>query len=1268
MTDQCPSSIKKGKPGKALLAAEKRELSGDARGQRVWRSLEEAADAPEFRDFLEREFPAGASELSDETTRRSFLKIMGASVALAGAATIPGCRRPDHRIMPYSKVVPEEVIPGKALFYATSMPLPCGGAEGLLVETHEGRPTKVEGNPFHTINRGKSSVWAQASILDMYDPDRLKFPWFRGSGRSLGADAPPAWDDFRAWAREHFARFDQTRGRGLAVLIRKGTGLCRDMARERFQKRFPEAMWVPYSPAEPDGPAAGAAVAFGRPVREQLRLTENGRVLARVILSLDRDFLGQTDPANLVHQREFAVGRGPMTTTSEMTRLYVVESGFSITGSCADHRQRVAPSRVAAVAVRIARAVLAQVGGGPASALARAVAAVDVPGGDDLNEAWVQAVADDLVAEQMGAQKRTRVGETLIVAGASQPAAVHALVHALNSALGNVGKTVAYLPMDAESAASSVQGLSALSRAMGAGQIDTLVCIETNPLYDAPADLDFASLFGRIPHTITLSCSATETAAASLWSLNGTHYLESWGDTVAWDGTVAPVQPMIAPLYAPSLSDVELLALMADPNAGIVAHGGGEAGAPAVARPDDGHLILRAAWRVASGLGEAEFEKAFRRALHDGVAGFLRPPAPAAMPVNMEAVAAEVGKLRIPGPPTGNALDVCFYTGHTADGRFANNGWLQEFPQPGTRVVWDNPALMSPKTAAALGVLPRNMGPDAADASLDTLQSKSAGMYTVKFPSGRRATVTVGGRTLDVAVWILPGMAENTVLLQTGYGRSVAGRVADGVGFNAFKLLSTRSGLIVQGGTLAAQAGYYPISSTQVHWSLAGRDSIVRQVDLAAWAKHGGEPPVSEPDRLYATQKALGFGERVGEGELGHSPPINNIYPHPFYTDVPPPRSATPGPGLAGRSTDPAAGAPFAEGPQWGMTIDLSTCTGCGACTIACQAENNIPIVGKKEVAKNREMHWIRVDRYFTGDDTDNPQAMLHQPVPCMQCENAPCETVCPVNATVHGPEGLNYMTYNRCIGTRYCENNCPYKVRRFNFFDYGVTKFNGDYYFKEGFEAVVPDRGGITGSGTHNKLNPNLIPPRLREKLDQITRLQKNPDVTVRSRGVMEKCTYCIQRINEARIETKLRDLRHVPDGFIKTACQQACPSDAIVFGDILDTASNDGAGSRVRQLRDHPRSYQLLGYLNTRPRTTYLVKVGNPNPRLRAPVEDPFGHGSHEGGHEGGHDGHGEPRGGGRGAGHAAVSRSAFLRDSAKSALDKGYALSLRVLSTVM
>jgi MoCo/4Fe-4S cofactor protein with predicted Tat translocation signal len=1177
--DQCPSTSKgeNKRPGKAELAA-LAAASGTINGQKAWRSLDEVADTGEFRDFLEREFPAGASELEraegeSGESRRGFLKLMGASMALAGAATIPGCRRPDHKIMPYSRVVPEDSLPGKPLFYATSFPRPDGGAEGLLVETHEGRPTKIEGNPLHPMNQGKPSIWALASIMGLYDPDRLKYPVYHNPARKTRLEA--TWDDFKAWS-QNLAPYDGNGGEGLAIVADKKASPSRAAAIAAFRKKFPKARWVSYSPAESRSAAEGTRMVFGVPMREVLSMSKEK---TRVIVSLDRDFLHK-EPGELANARQFAATRLVLSTKDTMSRLYCVESGFSLTGAQADHRMRLSPSQVTAFARALAAYVLPKLG---AEAAGIASAIGDVSGGDTASAKFIEECGKDL----LDAANR---GKSLILAGPTQPAEVHALAAALNAALGNAGQSVGYLPMNEEEAADSAQGITDLAKAMSGGAVTTLICINANPLYDAPAAAGFAEAFAKVPTTITLSVESTETAAASTWSLNAAHYLESWGDTQSHDGVIAPVQPMIAPLYEPAMSDLEFITWLTDRSAERV----------------DGYEIVRAAWR---GFVQGDFEAAWRRALHDGILPNTQQRTQAPR-VNFEAVAE--GMVRMSGQaPKG--LEIVFHVGYPADGRFANVAWLQELPEAGTRTVWDNPMLMSPQTARDLNVAPY----DYAEKDPNEIYTKDT------FPHARMGTVTIDGKSVTGPVWILPGMADQTVILVLGYGRQSAGLVGDGVGVNFFPLKPAGA---LANGTVSPAAGKHMIASTQNHWSMEGRTSIVRAVDLPRYQKFG-DSLIPKGHYLYGdqfpTKDALNLGEQLGE--LSHTPPNRSIYQNPFNQS----------------KDSPEAGSIYSKGPQWAMTIDQTVCTGCGACTLACQAENNIPVVGKKETAKGREMQWIRVDRYYTGD-VNNPDAMHHQPVACVHCENAPCETVCPVNATVHGPEGLNYMTYNRCIGTRYCANNCPYKVRRFNFFDYGVTKFNGDYHGKNLIDAVAPDLGGITGSGQHNKVNPNLIPPRLRKKLDEIERMQKNPNVTVRSRGVMEKCSYCIQRINAARIETKLDNLDHIPDGFFQTACQQACPTNAITFGDQLLK------GSMVSKMRDNGRSYWLLGYLNTRPRTSHMVRVMNPKPELCSKERvDQWSESPMHGGHA--------ARPGDGASFHTIPSRQ---RD------DRGYALSLRVL----
>ncbi|MFO0832050.1 MAG: TAT-variant-translocated molybdopterin oxidoreductase [Phycisphaerales bacterium] len=1243
--DQCHSTVKgeKQKPGKAELASSARSLHR-ANGHAVWRSMDEMVDTPDFREHLEREFPSGMAELvtrerldlsatgrKNGESRREFLKLMGASVALAGAAaSLPGCRRPEHKIYAYGKNVPEEVIPGKPLYYTTSMARWDGGAEGLLVETHEGRPTKVEGNPLHPVSNGKVSMWALASIMSLYDPDRPKFPAQKGW---TDASNPPSWDNFRAWAAEHFKHFDGNGGAGLAFLVEKNSSPTRAMVRDKLLKKYPGARWVPYSAGESVAGFAGTRMAFGKAMREVLNFSAD----TRVVVSLDHDFL-QFGPGELPNARGFAASRVVAKPGDPMSRLYVVESAYSVTGGQADHRMRLAPSRVTAFACALARRVLAVLGDPAAKALAGALP--EAAKGEDIHDAFVEECANDL----LDAANR---GKSVITAGPTQPAIIHAVAAAMNAALENVGRGVAYIPVNDEWASASGQALGALARDIEAGTVTTLVCVNTNPAYDAPGDCRFAEAMKTSGlTTITLSVGASETADLSAWSLNGSHYLESWGDTRAIDGTVAPVQPMIAPLYEVSMSDIELLALLAgkDMNAKV-----------------DGYELVRECWQTlladsVKGAG-VSFDTFMRRCLHNGVVPgtAFKAETPKA---DLGAVAKGAADLKVGGAPSKDSLEVVFSVGNLADGRFANVGWLQELPAAMTRVVWDNPVLLSPKTAMELGVAPLGLN------SLDTTGGTDGvnAMYDEsKYPHGRVAELKLNGRTVKAAVWVCPGLPDNTAVLLLGYGRTSTGLVGDGVGFNFFPLRDSGQGVLAASGcTLSATGEKHMIASTQNHWTIDSKTTILRAVDLPAWDKHGNEVQ-KVMSEFYGTTGEINFAERLGE--LSHMPPSISSRVNPYNGSA---RDADPGAVTPGNPSGPKyqqnQGPEFTKGPQWGMTIDQSACTGCGTCTVACQAENNIAVVGKKETAKGREMAWIRVDRYFAGDDFNSPSAVHHQPVACVHCENAPCEVVCPVNATVHGPEGLNYMTYNRCIGTRYCANNCPYKVRRYNWFDYGVTKFNGGYAFKDTIDSIggaVPGQEGVNGSTVHNKINPNLIPPRLRQKLDEISKMQKNPDVTVRSRGVMEKCTYCVQRINAARIDAKLADLKDadgkyvVPEGFFQTACQQACPSNAIIFGNILDK------GSRVHAARANARSYALLGYLNTRPRTTHLVRVMNPNRALLAKtdparlqtIDDPFHHGGgeHGGGHEDG--------------GHGTEGTHSFF-DKRRRGEDGGYALSLRVL----
>ena len=1191
MLDQCPTSKKDGLPVEKPATA--RDLSA-ATGKSYWRSLDDLAERPEFKEFVHREFPAYASELLGGS-RRAFLKVMGAGLALAGAATVPGCRRPDHKIVTYNNQ-PEFVVAGKPLFYATAMPLPGGGCEGLLAETHEGRPTKLEGNPLHPTNLGKSSTLAQAAILDLYDPDRdAAVIAAMAEERGESFNVTP-WNDFKTFARVHFPAFDATGGTGLAFLVEKATSPSRDALRDKAMKRWPKARWFAYEAIDNEGEIEGTRIALGSPMK-----VTHDLATAQVVVSFDRDFVGAE--GTISDSRGFAAARykdgpdGHEASGSTMSRVYLFESMMSLAGGQCDHRYALKPSKIGAAAAALARALAAK-GAGPLSGLSSSL------GGFSDQELPAQRVFD-VIAEDLLAHR----GRGVVMVGASQPAEVHALVAAINGALGNAGTTVRYLPLKGDAAQSSLASIRALGDAIDANEVDTLVTIGCNPVYDAPADLSFADKYKKIAHSIRLG-PADETGQASKMHVARCHFLESWSDVETWDGVYSVVQPMIRPLF-PSNNELELLATVLNEN------------------DTDPYIIVRNTMRARAGVAVPDFERAWRRALHDGMSS-PAPIAAQAPNVNTSAVgAALAGLARRPAAPTG--VELLFQPSpHVHDGRFANNGWLQELPNTVTKITWDNPVLVSPATAKKLGI------------------TTDRHPVTPQYNHGQMVTITIDGRELKVPAWIQPGLADDVLVLQLGYGRRVGGRIAEGTGFNAYALRTT--GMMrwayIAGQTSVTTSDPHLLACVQDHWTMEGRD-IFREIDLPRWKKFGdldylGDKKLQKDS--YDRSRNVNFAGLMGME--GHTPANRDIYSKAQKKDQ------------ALRFTelddkgDPLRDAKGNVVPiknihgkpiqQWGMSIDLTTCTGCAACVIACQAENNIPIVGKQEVAKGRELHWIRVDRYYATAPTGHEQKdtlgigndehiaadpdMVVMPITCLHCENAPCEVVCPVNATVHDEQGNNNMAYNRCIGTRYCSNNCPYKVRRFNFFDYGTKQFRGNFAGKEEVSALPK---------LMQPPSEYFVPPRLREKKIEVATMQYNPHVTVRSRGVMEKCTFCIQRVNAARVETKVADLSHIPDGFVQTACQQACPTDAIVFGDIYDSDCNDGKGSRVKQARNHPRSYQLLSYLNTRPRTTHKIRIRNPNPALvddtrRALWDQPIGHHHHDShehgsdGASGGHDSH--------------------------------------------
>jgi MoCo/4Fe-4S cofactor protein with predicted Tat translocation signal len=1024
--------VKDGRSNGESLSAEPGALCGEPVGKEYWRSLDELADDPRLRAFAEQEFPSLAEDLANPATRRHFLKILGASLGMAGLAA---CRWPKELIVPFANR-PDGRTPGVAQQYATAMEL-LGVAVGLLVTSHDGRPTKIEGNPLHPASRGAASMLAQASVLELYDPDRSQQPIRRDTSGKI----VQTWDAFAAFASAHFSTVRAQGGKGFAVLGEASSSPSVAALRSRLLAALPSARWFEYEPVSRDNEREGTALLFaGEPVRPQLHLDR-----ADVILALDADFLG-SHPAALAYAADFAAGR--RANDGRMNRLYVAEAALSLTGAAADHRLPVPATRIVALAAALIGEL--QKAGRPvppdAGALAEAFAGSPLAGGE---AEFVRAAARDLAA--VG-------GRGVVLAGWRQGPLVHAAAALLNRMLGAVGSSVTYSEDLDPQRPTHRAAIAELAGAMREGAVSTLLIIGGNPVFDAPADLAFGAALAKVDTAIHLALYDDETSNGCRWHVPRAHYLESWGDGRAWDGTISVVQPLIAPLYDGKTA-IELLAVVL-----------GEA-APS------SYDIVRETLRPV--IGGTDFERSWRRVLNDGVvkgSAFPPPQAGAAAKPAGEGLGrlAEEAAAALVKQPAGLELvfapDECVF-----DGRFANNPWLQEVPSPLTRLTWDNAALASPATAASLGV-----------------------------SQGDVVALSRGGRTVEVAVYVLPGVAESCLVLPLGYGREAAGRVGNAVGVNAYAL-RTSDGMNFAGGVSATRNGrWHDLVTTQDHHTF---------------------------DLLGMRERGRRVGATVREGTL------EEYKRNPDFTASL---------GEAPRSKTLFNELKYTAEHQWGMAIDLTACIGCNACAVACQAENNIPVVGRDQVSRGREMHWIRVDRYFSGKPKN--AKVLFQPVACQQCETAPCEEVCPVAATMHSEEGLNQMVYNRCIGTRYCSNNCPYKVRRFNFFNYFL-------------------------------------------KVPQVRKMVYNPEVTIRSRGVMEKCTFCIQRIEAVKIAAK-NDRRTIRDGEITPACAQTCPTTAIVFGDLRDP------NSRVAELHRHDRAYSLLAELDTQPRNVFLSKLRNPSP----------------------------------------------------------------------
>ena len=1099
----------------------------------AWRSAGQLEDSTEFRHWLDREFPQGAAEMADagdaEVSRRSFLKLMGASTALAGLG-MAACRRPESYIVPYTKA-PEWVIPGKATYYASSMPR-AQGATPLVVTSFEGRPTKLAPNRLHPDSDG-TDAFAQASVLDLYSPSR--------SRKFLNAGSPATRSQFEPV----IAALAADKAAKVAFLFGADDSPTRARLRKELAAKFPAARFYQY-----EALTGEAATALGDGVKWVADFARAER-----IVSLDCDFVG-TDPQGPVmaffdRRKPEGGGYSAAPEVAKMNRLYAVEAAYTLTGGMADHRLRVAPSQVLTVAAQIARGIVSNT---------ELVSEIE-PLTDKKQLEWVEGVIKDLKAN---------AGKSLVLAGSRQPAALHHLALAINLVLGNLGPNK---PLAAvQTATEGLGNLAALTADINAGSVETLVLLTpSNPLYDALPDLKFGEAFAKLRTSIHLGMRSDATAHGATWHIPAAHYLESWADARSCRGTYTVVQPMILPLYPDCVSEFELLLALLSED-GKLLNGEGPKGEASPA-----YGAVRATFSALAGAGDDAWKTFLREGFHRG------PTYPLAMPKIAATAAADIAAAKAPAP-TPAALEIIFSTDSSVlDGRWIDNGWLQEAPDPISKLTWDNAALIAPLTAKNLGIYDLILSPEPVTTVLGI-----EGTYGKSYPDGeggnRRSPmlrVVVNGVPLDIPVLISFGQAENTLVIPLGYGqgcdaddelkRSTAnashvGRVGVNRGFNAYPLRNAKTPYFATGATAKKTGAVYSIAVTQEHSAMYGR-ALAREISTLTDCTNV-EKPSSFESQLANVKK---------QGNDAHAPP--NL---PLYLQK---GSSTWHPDKDGKAPDFLTDTLH----QWGMAIDLSACMGCNACLVACQAENNIPIVGKEQVAKGREMHWIRMDRYYATQkdnsfDADNP-ALVPQPVACLQCELAPCETVCPVNATVHTEDGLNAMAYNRCVGTRYCANNCPYKVRRFNFFDY-------------------------------NKRNPliahNLYKGPLGEKqVGEAPHLQRNPNVTVRMRGVMEKCTYCVQRLKDAVIRQKRGQKQEalaagkpstemtvtagtlrIPVDSVRTACQDACPAAAITFGNLLD--EEHSALGRTKLLE---RGYDLLNYIGTRPRTSYLARVKNPN-----------------------------------------------------------------------
>ena len=1113
-------------------------------GPRYWKSLDDLAETPAFKDWIEREFPAGAADM-EGVNRRHFMKVMAASFGLAGLG-MAGCRRPEQNILPYSKQ-PENVIPGVPVYYTSSMPSARDNVP-VIVETHTGRPTKIEGNPSFEPYGGATTVYTQASILDLYDPDRATKS--KASGATLSSAA--VRDRLDALRQTHGAN----QGAGLVFLAEPSTSPSRAKLVKQIKQAFPKAIWAENTAIDQSTSEQAAQAVFGQSLRSLPEFTKAKRVLA-----LDAEFLMNVD-GSLSQARDFTKTRKVKDSkdAKKMSRHYSVESTLTSTGSMADHRLRLSSSQMGAFIAQVGAAVLNKkhVGGPLAAELAK------IGGSLKVDAQWVDACATDLVEN---------AGHSIIIAGEHLPKSVHAIVIAINEALS--------APINYVAVPTAEQGIAAAVARLNKGAVETLVILGGNPVYDAPIDLNWSAAQAQATESIYIGGSANETSEAASLFIARSHYLETWGDGRTFDGTLVPVQPMIEPLFE-TFNELEILARLAGESV------------------TDGYSITQATFAE---LGGSDFNKFLSDGVLDGSAYNSASPVLDYLQVASAIKSDELKAFEL----SADQLEVRFApSSHAYDGRFANNGWMMECPDPITKLTWDNAIQISPSLARELestqGIQifpskkPMNKQSDFFEGAKGTLQTNKA-----NFRRGKEDAVvvelTVNGVTIEAPIHVVPGLANYTVVLPLGMGRKVVGRVGQGVGFDAYAARTSSSLGCALGASIKLTEKTFFLANTQEHWSMEGR-ALVRENTATGYAK--------KPDFVnkvgVESHAPLNYGKDADKSLQEQS--VNQYRGNSAYDHI---SFSKPAPNVKVWKGNEDK---FPVPQQWGMAIDMNSCIGCSACVVACQSENNVPIVGKDQVLRGREMHWMRIDRYFSAEQYDQTEVpddvqVSYMGMMCQHCENAPCEQVCPVNATVHDTSGLNTMAYNRCVGTRYCANNCPYKVRRFNFLDWNKRQI-GEFY--------------------KGPLGPVDEP--------ELEKMNANPNVTVRMRGVMEKCTFCTQRIEAAKIEQKrlagASDDIRIADGNIKVACQQVCPTDAITFGDISD------ADSEVSKMKANDRNYSVLGYLNARPRTTYLARLRNPNPEMPDAYEKPYAyaqyderyghgsHGAHADDHGAGHDDH--------------------------------------------